>query len=50
MLTISFEQYEWSPFEFGSWDIGFVPTKYVGTVPNENGTAEKCVVNLDKQT
>ncbi|PYI03128.1 lysophospholipase [Aspergillus sclerotiicarbonarius CBS 121057] len=40
--------YEWNPFEFGSWKLGFVPTKYVGTVPNENNTAEQCVVNLDQ--
>lgn len=41
-------QFEWTPFEFGSWDIGFTPTKYVGTLPDENGTAEQCVVNLDQ--
>ncbi|PWY77487.1 lysophospholipase [Aspergillus heteromorphus CBS 117.55] len=40
--------YEWNPFEFGSWAAGFVPTKYVGTIPNENNTAEQCVENLDQ--
>ncbi|KAJ6017130.1 hypothetical protein N7451_000509 [Penicillium sp. IBT 35674x] len=35
--------FEWNPFEFGSWDFGFVPTEYIGTIPNENNTAEKCV-------
>ncbi|OJJ42657.1 hypothetical protein ASPZODRAFT_124987 [Penicilliopsis zonata CBS 506.65] len=40
--------YEWNPFEFGSWEKGFIPTRYVGTVPNENNTAEQCVANLDQ--
>jgi len=40
-------QYEWNPFEFGSWDVGFTPTRYVGSVPNAEGKAEKCVENLD---
>ncbi|KAK5047684.1 hypothetical protein LTR84_006349 [Exophiala bonariae] len=39
--------YEWNPFEFGSWDVGFTPTKYVGTVPDSQGKLQKCVVNLD---
>ncbi|KAJ5655906.1 hypothetical protein N7507_007856 [Penicillium longicatenatum] len=40
--------FEWNPFEFGSWDFGFVPMEYIGTIPNENNTAKKCVKNLDQ--
>ncbi|KAJ5564304.1 hypothetical protein N7513_000546 [Penicillium frequentans] len=40
--------FEWNPFEFGSWDFGFVPMEYIGTIPNGNNTAEKCVKNLDQ--
>lgn len=42
------KQFEWSPFEWGSWDRGFVPTKYVGTVPSKDNTANECVVNYDQ--
>ncbi|KAH6644279.1 lysophospholipase [Boeremia exigua] len=40
--------YEWTPFEFGSWDSGFTPTAYVGSLPHQNGFATKCVVGLDR--
>ncbi|KAJ6013739.1 hypothetical protein N7540_008330 [Penicillium herquei] len=39
--------YEWTPFEFGSWDLGFTPTKYVGSTDKDN-TDNQCVVNLDQ--
>jgi lysophospholipase len=40
--------YEWTPFEFGSWDNGFTPTAYVGSLPDQDGYASECVVGLDR--
>lgn len=40
--------YEWTPFEFGSFDVGFTPTKYVGSKLNSHGNATDCVEGLDR--
>lgn len=40
--------YEWNPFEFGSFEAGFTPTKYVGSKLDANGSATDCVEGLDK--
>lgn len=40
--------YEWTPFEFGSWDQAFTPVQYIGSMPDANGSASDCVVGLDR--
>lgn len=40
--------YTWTPFEFGSFDIGFTPTSYVGSLLNDEGIARSCVEGLDR--
>lgn len=42
-------QYEFTPYEFGSWDAGvaaFTPTKYLGSSIS-NGAATSCVTGFD---
>ena len=43
-------QYEFSPFEFGSWDEGvssFTPTRYLGTSMNNGKAVKGCTTNYD---
>ena len=43
-------QFEFSPFEFGSWDVGvssFTPTKYLGTSMNNGQPVKGCTTNYD---
>lgn len=40
--------YEWTPFEFGSFNVGFTPTKYVGSKLSVDGNATDCVEGLDR--
>lgn len=40
--------YAWHPFEFGSFDVGFTPTQYVGSKLDSNGSATECVEGLYK--
>lgn len=42
--------YEFSPFEFGSWDLdvsAFTPTKYLGTYLVDGVPVDSCVTNYD---
>lgn len=45
-------QYEFSPYEFGSWDVGvqaFVPTKYIGSTFSNSSivNSSQCVTGFD---
>ena len=48
--TLVSTQYEFNPYEFGSWDAGvssFTPTKYLGTSMENGKPIKGCTVNYD---
>ncbi|THY68991.1 lysophospholipase [Aureobasidium pullulans] len=49
-VTLNSTQYEFSPFEFGSWDTGiraFTPTQYMGSKLVNGKPTGQCTANFD---